>query len=83
MMRLATVAALGLLALPAAATGEVLRQGEFLQDYITCETWMKRETSDAEMHELIGRWAIAFYLARRAFQRASGGLSFRIGGMRG
>ena len=25
----------------------------------------------------------AFYLARRAFQRASGGLSFRIGGMRG
>jgi hypothetical protein len=24
-----------------------------------------------------------FYLARRAFQRASGGLSFRIGGMRG
>jgi lysylphosphatidylglycerol synthetase-like protein (DUF2156 family) len=28
-------------------------------------------------------FAIAFYLARRAFQRASGGLSFRIGGMRG
>ena len=27
--------------------------------------------------------AIAFYLARRAFQRASGGLSYRIGGMRG
>jgi len=27
--------------------------------------------------------AITFYLARRAFQRASGGLSFRIGGMRG
>lgn len=26
---------------------------------------------------------IAFYLARRAFQRASGGLSFRVGGMRG
>ena len=26
---------------------------------------------------------IAFYLARRAFQRASGGLSYRIGGMRG
>jgi hypothetical protein len=25
----------------------------------------------------------AFYLARRAFQRASGGLSYRIGGMRG
>lgn len=58
MMRLATVAALGLLALPAAATGEVLRQGEFLQDYITCEAWMKRETSDTEMHELIGRWVI-------------------------
>jgi lysylphosphatidylglycerol synthetase-like protein (DUF2156 family) len=28
-------------------------------------------------------FAIAFFLARRAFQRASGGLSFRIGGMRG
>jgi hypothetical protein len=26
---------------------------------------------------------ITFYLARRAFQRASGGLSFRVGGMRG
>ncbi len=28
-------------------------------------------------------FALAFYLARRAFQRASGGLSFRVGGMRG
>ena len=28
-------------------------------------------------------FAVVFYLARRAFQRASGGLSFRIGGMRG
>ncbi len=28
-------------------------------------------------------FAVAFYLCRRAFQRASGGLSFRIGGMRG
>jgi lysylphosphatidylglycerol synthetase-like protein (DUF2156 family) len=28
-------------------------------------------------------FAIAFYLARRAFQRASGGLSVRSGGMRG
>jgi hypothetical protein len=28
-------------------------------------------------------FAIAFLLARRAFQRASGGLSYRIGGMRG
>jgi uncharacterized integral membrane protein len=28
-------------------------------------------------------FAIAFYLVRRAFQRASGGLSFRVGGMRG
>ncbi|MFL5833510.1 MAG: hypothetical protein ACJ76B_05980 [Solirubrobacterales bacterium] len=27
--------------------------------------------------------AIAFFLARRAFQRVSGGLSYRIGGMRG
>jgi lysylphosphatidylglycerol synthetase-like protein (DUF2156 family) len=28
-------------------------------------------------------FAIVFYFARRAFQRASGGLSYRIGGMRG
>jgi uncharacterized integral membrane protein len=28
-------------------------------------------------------FAIAFYLARRAFRRASGGLSFRVRGMRG
>jgi hypothetical protein len=28
-------------------------------------------------------FALVFYLARRAFQRASGGLSFRVGGMRG
>jgi len=28
-------------------------------------------------------FTIAFVLARRAFQRASGGLSFRVGGMRG
>jgi hypothetical protein len=28
-------------------------------------------------------FAVVFYLARRAFQRASGGLSYRIGGMRG
>jgi hypothetical protein len=28
-------------------------------------------------------FAVAFYLARRAFKRASGGLGYRIGGMRG
>jgi hypothetical protein len=28
-------------------------------------------------------FALVFYLSRRAFQRASGGLSYRIGGMRG
>lgn len=28
-------------------------------------------------------FVITFYLARKAFQRASGGLSFKIGGMRG
>jgi hypothetical protein len=28
-------------------------------------------------------FALSFFLARRAFQRASGGLGFRIGGMRG
>jgi uncharacterized integral membrane protein len=28
-------------------------------------------------------FALVFYLARRAFRRASGGLSYRIGGLRG
>jgi hypothetical protein len=28
-------------------------------------------------------FALTFFLARRAFQRASGGLSYRVGGMRG
>lgn len=28
-------------------------------------------------------FALVFYLARRAFQRASGGLSYKIGGLRG
>ena len=28
-------------------------------------------------------FALTFYLARRAFQRASGGLSFKVGGLRG
>jgi lysylphosphatidylglycerol synthetase-like protein (DUF2156 family) len=28
-------------------------------------------------------FVVVFFLARRAFQRASGGLSFRVGGMRG
>lgn len=28
-------------------------------------------------------FALAFYFSRRAFQRASGGLSYRIGGLRG
>ncbi len=57
-MRLGTVAALWVLACPAAATSEVLRKGEFLQDYITCEAWMKREAADSEMHGLIGRWVV-------------------------
>lgn len=58
MMRLWTLATLWALAFPAAATSEVLRQGEFLQDYITCEAWMKREAADTEMHGLIGRWVV-------------------------
>lgn len=58
MMRLGAMAALLMLACPASAMGEVLRQGEFLQDYVTCEAWLKREAADAEIHGLIGRWAI-------------------------
>ena len=57
-MRLGAAALLWALAWPVAATAEVLRQGEFLQDYITCEAWMKREAADNEMHALIGHWAI-------------------------
>lgn len=55
-MRLWTVATLWVLANPAPAAAEALRKGEFLQDYITCEAWMKRAAADTEMHGLIGRW---------------------------
>ena len=57
-MRPWVIAALWIMTCPATATGQVLRQGEFLQDYITCEAWMKREAADTEMHTLIGRWVI-------------------------
>ncbi|WP_377838427.1 hypothetical protein [Bosea sp. UC22_33] len=58
MMRLGALAALLILACPATATSEVLRQGQFLQDYITCEAWMKRGSTDSEMHNLIGSWVV-------------------------
>jgi hypothetical protein len=58
MMRLGALAALWIFACQASATGQVLRKGEFLQDYITCEAWMGREAADAEMHGLIGRWVV-------------------------
>ena len=34
------------------------RKGDFLQDYITCGVWMKRQATDAEMHASIGRWMV-------------------------
>ncbi|CAH1660681.1 conserved exported hypothetical protein [Hyphomicrobiales bacterium] len=40
------------------AFGAEPRKGEFLQDYITCELWMKREASAKEMHAAISGWVV-------------------------
>ena len=45
-----------LTSLPVLATEP--RKGDFLQDYITCGLWMKRQATDAEMHASIGRWMV-------------------------
>ncbi|MCU4178215.1 hypothetical protein [Bosea sp. BH3] len=45
-------------ALPIGASGAEPQKGEFLQDYITCELWLKRQAIDAEMHATIGRWVV-------------------------
>ncbi|HEV2554928.1 MAG TPA: hypothetical protein VGV17_14315 [Bosea sp. (in: a-proteobacteria)] len=35
------------------------RKAEFLQDYITCEMWMKHyRTSAIELHAAVGRWIV-------------------------
>lgn len=56
-MRRSALAALCVASFPWSAGAEPAK-GEFLQDYITCELWTKRETTDVEMHRTIGRWVI-------------------------
>lgn len=35
------------------------RKADFLQDYITCEMWMKHHrTSAIEIHDAVGRWLV-------------------------
>ena len=51
-------AALCLATFPMTARAAEPRKGEFLQDYVTCELWMKREATDEEMHGTIGRWVV-------------------------
>ncbi|WP_108045241.1 hypothetical protein [Bosea sp. 124] len=39
--------------------GAERRKADFLQDYITCEMWMKHHrTSATEIHSAIGRWMV-------------------------
>lgn len=57
-MRRSAWAALCVAAFPLSAGGAEPAKGEFLQDYVTCELWMKREATDAEMHDAIGRWVV-------------------------
>jgi len=45
-------------AMPLGAVGAEPQKGEFLQDYITCELWMKRQATDTEMHATIGKWVV-------------------------
>ena len=41
------------------AQGAERRKADFLQDYITCEMWMKHHrTSAIEIHDAIGRWIV-------------------------
>jgi hypothetical protein len=41
------------------AEGAERRKADFLQDYITCEMWMKHHrTSAAEFHAAVGRWLV-------------------------
>jgi len=51
-------AAVCVAALPMGAGGSEPRKGEFLQDYVTCELWMKRGATDMELHHVIGRWVV-------------------------
>lgn len=44
-------------ALPFAASAAEPRKGDFLQDYITCEHWMKRAAGD-DLREQINQWAV-------------------------
>lgn len=50
--------ALCLAAIPLSALSAEPSKGEFLQDYITCEHWIKRAASDEDMRDTIGRWVV-------------------------
>jgi len=52
-----TWAALCVAAVSLSALSAEPSKGEFLQDYITCEHWMKR-ASDDDMRDTISRWAV-------------------------
>ncbi len=57
-MRRSVWAALCVAAFTLSAGAAEPSKGEFLQDYVTCELWMKREATDVEMHAAIGRWVV-------------------------
>lgn len=57
-MRRWALAGISVVAFASGAIGAAPQKGEFLQDYITCEFWMKRQASDQEMHATIGRWMV-------------------------
>ncbi|MGO4406633.1 hypothetical protein AB4Z10_20510 [Bosea sp. RAF48] len=57
-MRLWALAVLCVAAFPLSAISAEPRKGEFLQDYVTCELWMKRASTDEQMHTAISQWVV-------------------------
>ncbi|CAM5187388.1 HdeA/HdeB family protein OS=Bosea thiooxidans OX=53254 GN=SAMN05660750_03216 PE=4 SV=1 [Bosea thiooxidans] len=57
-MRRWALAGICVAAFASGAIGAAPQKGEFLQDYITCDLWMKRQATDREMHATIGRWMV-------------------------
>ena len=58
-MRLMVLSAGLLCAVSAPALAAEPRKADFLQDYISCDLWMKHHnTSATEIHAAVGRWIV-------------------------
>ncbi|KPF68315.1 hypothetical protein IP69_11655 [Bosea sp. AAP35] len=58
-MQAMVLAAAVLAAVSLSVHGAERRKADFLQDYITCEMWMKHHrTTATEIHAAVGRWIV-------------------------